>query len=235
MSEPWRIIVVDDEAGVRRMVEDYLTVHGFSVRQADGAERLDTLLAAAPADLILLDVNMLGEDGVSVARRLRERGERAGVLMLTAAGAEAQRVAGLGAGVDDYLVKPFDLRELLARIRSVLRRLPPPATELPPAPREIAMGCCRLDVEGRRLIDRDGTTVSISAMEYELLEAFARHPRQVLTRDRLCELAHDRPLDGTERSVNIRISRLRKKIEADPANPTTLVTVRGEGYQFRPG
>lgn len=234
MSEKRNIVVVDDEPGVRRMVEDYLTVHGFAVRTADGGAALDELLADGPADLVLLDVNMPGEDGISVAGRLRGRGERAGVLMLTAAGDEAHRVAGLGVGADDYLVKPFDLRELLARIRSVLRRLP--ARPQTPAftAREIAMGRCRLDLDGRRLLGGDGAAVSISAMEYELLEAFARHPRQILSRDRLCELAHGRALNDAERSVDIRISRLRKKLEPQPAEPVHLLTVRGEGYVFKP-
>lgn len=234
MSERRRVIVVDDEAGVRRMVEEYLTVHGLDVRAADGGAALDALLAEAPADLVLLDVNMPGEDGISIAGRMRRRPERPGVLMLTAAGDEAHRLAGLSIGADDYLVKPFDLRELLARVRSVLRRLPQRAAGPEPKPREVAMGVCRLDLEGRRLIGPDGATVSISAMEYELLEAFARHPRQILSRDRLCELAHGRALSDAERSVDIRVSRLRKKLEADPGNPTSLLTVRGEGYRFEP-
>lgn len=234
MNDARRIIVVDDEAGLRRMVEDYLTVHGFSVRAADGGAALDALLAEAPADLVLLDVNMPGEDGISVAGRLRRKGERAGLLMLTAAGDEAHRVAGLGAGADDYLVKPFDLRELLARIRSVLRRLPARPETAPPPSRHVAMGVCRLDLDGRRLLGRDGAAVTLSAMEYELLEAFARHPRQILSRDRLCQLAHGRALSDAERSVDIRISRLRKKLEPNPAEPRHLRTIRGEGYVFEP-
>jgi DNA-binding response OmpR family regulator len=230
MSQAIEVIVVDDEPGLRLMIEDYLGSQNYAVRTADGGVALDALLRERPADIIVLDVNMPGEDGISIARRLRQSAEQAGILMLTAAGDEASRVAALSRGADDYIIKPFALAELNARLNSVFRRLPQraakPATELVP------MGKCQLDVAGRRLIGADGKEVPISLNEFELLGVFARHPGQVMSRDRLCELAHDRPLEPGDRSVDIRITRLRKKLERDPANPTALCTVRGEGYYF---
>lgn len=234
MTPPTSIVVVDDEPGLRFMIQDYLTMQGFAVDAVESGAALDRLLALQRPDLILLDVNMPGEDGLSIVRRLRNGAERMGIIMLTANSDETSKVTGLTNGADDYLVKPFEVRELLARVRSVLRRLPAPGA-IPARPRPmLAMGRHRLDVEGRRLIDADGMEVEISSMEYELLEAFARHPRKVLSRDRLCELAHGRPLGEADRSVDIRIARLRKKLEVDPGNPAILCTVRGEGYMFQP-
>jgi len=226
------VIVVDDEPGLRNMIEDYLGTQHYSVRTADSGKALDALLRERPADVILLDINMPGEDGISIAGRLRNSAERAGILMLTAAGDEASRIAALNRGADDYIVKPFALSELHARVRSVLRRLPPRDGEARKTGASIAMGGCKLDIDGRRLIDAEGAEVSISLNEFELLSVFARHPGQTMSRDRLCELAHGRALEPGDRSVDIRITRLRKKLEADPANPTVIRTVRGEGYLF---
>lgn len=234
MTSATSIIVVDDEPGLRAMIQDYLTMQGFVVEGAESGVALDKLLAASRPDLILLDVNMPGEGGLSIVRRLRGSAERMGVIMLTANSDETSKVTGLANGADDYLVKPFELRELLARVRSVLRRAPPVAAAPPKARPTLPIGRHRLDIEGKRLIDPDGLEVEISTMEYELLETFARHPRQVLGRDRLCELAHGRPLGDGDRSVDIRIARLRKKLEVDPTSPTILCTVRGEGYVFEP-
>lgn len=232
MTQSAQIIVVDDEPGVRLMLADYLRVQGFAVRDAADGRTLDRLLAERPADLILLDVNMPGEDGISIVGRLRRARLRAGIVVLTAAGEESARIAGLAGGADDYVVKPFEVRELLARIRSVLRRLPAAKPE-PPA-RTVAMGPFRLDLDGRRLLDGGGAAVDITAKEYELLAVFARHPRQILSRERLCDLAHDRALSEADRSIDIRIARLRKKIEADAAAPAIIRTVRGQGYLFEP-
>lgn len=234
MTSPTSVFVVDDEPGLRAMIQDYLGVQGFVVEGAENGAALDRLLATKRPDIILLDVNMPGEDGLAIVRRLRKTAERMGIIMLTANSDETSKVSGLANGADDYLVKPFEVRELLARIRSVLRRMPASGGH-PDRPRTtILIGHHRLDVEGRRLIDAGGLEVEISTMEYELLEAFARHPRQVLSRDRLCTLAHGRPLGEGDRSVDIRIARLRKKLETDPANPTILRTIRGEGYVFEP-
>ncbi|MCJ8055149.1 response regulator [Shinella curvata] len=234
MTTTTSIVIVDDEPGLRAMIQDYLTMQGFIVDEAESGASLDKLLSTKRPDLILLDVNMPGEDGLSIVRRLRGSSERMGVIMLTANSDETSKVTGLANGADDYLVKPFELRELLARVRSVLRRAPRVAGTARKARPTLPIGRHRLDIEGKRLIDPDGLEVEISTMEYELLETFARHPRQVLGRDRLCELAHGRPLGEGDRSVDIRIARLRKKLEIDPASPTILCTVRGEGYMFEP-
>jgi two-component system phosphate regulon response regulator OmpR len=226
------------------MLEDYLGLHGFSVRAAADGRELDRRLAEGPADLLLLDVNMPGEDGFAIARRLRAGGSRVGILMLTAAGDVPDRVRGLDGGADDYLAKPVELRELLARVRSVLRRVEAePAAPAPPSPgaperRRARFGRCALDLEARCLLPLDGTGAAgspLTAMEYELLATFARHPRQVLARDRLAELAHGRgTLPPGDRSLDIRVARLRQRIERDPANPTAIRTVRGEGYVYEP-
>jgi DNA-binding response OmpR family regulator len=232
------IVVVDDEPDLRTMLEDYLSLHGYAVRGAADAAALDALLLAqGPPDLLVLDVNMPGEDGFALLRRLRASGCRAGVVMLTAAAVDPpSRVAGLDGGADDYLAKPVELRELLARVRSVLRRVeaePPPPTA-PTRRRRHRFGRCTLDPEGRRLLDEAGAEVPLTAMEYDLLSIFARHPRQVLSRDRLAELAHGRPLAPGDRSVDIRVARLRRRLEVDPADPTAIRTVRGEGYAYEP-
>jgi DNA-binding response OmpR family regulator len=230
MTEPIEIIVVDDEPSLRLMIEDYLTLHGYRIRAAKDGVELDTRLAEGSADILLLDVNMPGEDGLSIATRIRRANPDIGIIMLTAAGSEANRVAGLMGGADDYVVKPFELRELLARVRSVQRRLPPKAIKAGPASHLVPIGGFHLDLEGRRLVDAEGRETAISLKEFELLSVFARHPRQVMSRERLCELAHGETLGEGDRSVDIRITRLRKKLEADPAKPAIIKTVRGEGY-----
>jgi two-component system phosphate regulon response regulator OmpR len=233
MTDPARVILVDDEPDLRLLLEDYLGAHGLSVRSAASGRELDALLRAEPAEVLILDVNMPGEDGFAVVERLRRGGSPVGILMLTAAGAIENRLIGLGAGADDYLPKPFEPRELLARIRSVLRRVEPP-TEAAGLDHTVRFGRCELDLDGHRLLDADGREVSLTAMEFDLLGTFARHPNQVLSRERLCELAHHRTLEPADRSIDIRITRLRKKIEPDPAEPRVIRTVRGEGYLFDP-
>jgi DNA-binding response OmpR family regulator len=233
MSEA-NIVVVDDEPGLRGMIEDYLSMQGYAVQPAENGVALDRLLATKAPDLILLDVNLPGEDGFSIVRRLRNAGGRMGIIMLTGNADESSKVTGLINGADDYLSKPFEVRELLARVRSVLRRLPAPAEKAADAKPRLMLGRYVLDVEGRRFFDGEGSEIEVSSMDFDLLEAFARHPRQVLSRDRLAELAHGRPLGDADRSLDIRIARLRKKIEADPSEPSILKTVRGEGYVFEP-
>jgi DNA-binding response OmpR family regulator len=233
MSRTPSVVVVDDEPKLCRMLQDYLSLHGLAVRVAgDGAE-LDRRLAEAPADLLVLDVNMPGEGGFAIARRLRAAGSRVGILMLTAAGDLASRLEGLGGGADDYVAKPVELRELLARVRSVLRRVDAePAA--PPPRRRCRFGRCTLDLDSRLMLDETGAEVPLTAMEYDLLATFADHPGEVLSRERLASLAHDRPLEPGDRSIDIRITRLRQRIEPDPANPATIRTVRGAGYVFEP-
>lgn len=225
-----RLLVVDDEAPLREMVQDYLSMHGFDVRAvADGAGMWSEFEREEP-DLVILDVNLAAESGYDLARQIAGR-KRTGILMLTAVGDLPNRLEGLAAGADDYMAKPFEPRELLARVRSVIRRLGEAETG---GAGMVRLGRCSFDAVGRRLVGPDGQDIALTAMEFDLLSVFLRHPRQVLSRDRLCELAHDRPLEPGDRSIDIRITRLRKKIEADPERPAHLKTVRGEGYVYEP-
>jgi DNA-binding response OmpR family regulator len=235
MSRAPEIIVVDDELDLRLMLKDYLSLQGFRVRLAEGGAELDRHLAEGPADLLVLDVNMPDEDGFAIARRLRAAGRRTGILMLTAAGDVPSRVRGLDGGADDYLAKPVRLRELLARVRSVLRRLEAEPSPSPNKHRCHRFGRCTLDVDARRLEDETGAEVPLTAMEYDLLATFACHPRQVFSRERLSQLAHGRPVPPGDRSVDIRIARLRQRLEPDPSSPAVIHTVRGEGYLYEPG
>ena len=228
------IIVVDDEPGLRGMMEDYLSMQGFSVASAENGAALDRLLSTHSPDLLLMDVNMPGEDGISIVKRLRNAGERMGIIMLTANSDESSKVTGLSNGADDYLTKPFEVRELLARVRSLQRRLPPRPEKVARKRQILEFGPLALDMDGRRVFGPEGTEIEVSSMDFDLLETFARHPRQILSRDRLCELAFGRPLAPADRSLDIRIARLRKKIEIDPSHPPVLRTVRGEGYVFEP-
>ena len=235
-----RIIVVDDEEHIRDMVADYLNGQGFSASAASGGAALDALLADGRPDLILLDVNMPEEDGLSIARRLRATGDIA-VIMVTAADDVVDRIVGLEVGADDYITKPFDLRELKARIRAVLRRggargATAVAASAPPdqSPATIPFGRMMVDRAGRRLIRPDGGEEAVTAMEFDLIEAFLDNPYRVLSRDRLLDLAHRKNDDPFDRSIDIRVTRLRKKIEEDPSKPQTIKTVRGAGYIYSP-
>ena len=236
MSEKPRVLVVDDEPGIREMLVEYFTMQGFEAADAaDGASVRAKVPEFAP-DLVLLDLNMPGENGLSLARWLRET-STAGIIMLTAAHETIDRVVGLEMGADDYVAKPCDLRELLARARSVLRRRSTPAASSagPAAPGSIRMGRCTLDLDRRRLVDPAGAEVALTSMEFDLLAAFAANPNRPMDRDRLLELAHHKRWEPFDRSIDIRIARLRRKIERDPSKPETLRTVRGAGYMFVPG
>lgn len=228
-----RILVVEDEADVREMIADYLDAHGFAVLPAADAAAAEALVDQAA--LILLDVNMPGESGVSFARRLQARQPRTPLIFVTAIGDTIDRVVGLELGADDYVAKPFDPRELVARIRAVLRRAAAPAAIAPAAVQAVAMGRCRLDLAACRLTGPNGEPVPLTAMEFDLLSAFARHPNRALSRDQLLDLAHRRDGEPFDRSIDIRVTRLRRKIEADPAHPQAIRTVRGIGYMFVPG
>ena len=244
-GEKANIIVVDDEEHLRDLVAEYLAGQGFVARAASGGRALDTMLAEKAADLILLDVNMPEEDGFSIARRLRAR-TAIPLIMLTAADDVIDKVVGLEVGADDYVTKPFDLRELKARIRAVLRRrLPPQSSAKPAAPSLTAapvaeraplvpFGKLFVDRDGRRLLTADGSEEPVTTMEFDLIEVFLENPYRVLSRDRLLDLAHRRNDDPFDRSIDIRVTRLRKKIEADPTKPQTIKTVRGAGYLYSP-
>ncbi len=231
------LLVVDDDREIRTLVAQFLTKHGFRVTGAkDGAEMLRTL-DGARVDLIILDLMMPGEDGLSLCRRLRATPATAQtpVIMLTAMGEETDRIVGLEMGADDYLAKPFSPRELLARIKAVLRRAAaPPVAGGGSAGTVLCFDGWSLDVTKRELRSADGVLVQLSAGEYDLLVAFAEHPQRVLNRDQLLDLARGRSAVPFDRSVDVQVSRLRRKIEPDPAEPTLIKTVRGGGYLFTP-
>jgi len=227
---PTRVLVVDDEAALREPLADYLVRQGFAADQAASAAEARTRLAEAAFDIVLLDVMMPGEDGLSLCRHLIEaRGLP--VIFLTARGEATDRIVGLEIGADDYVVKPFDPRELVARIRSVLRRAARPA-EAPADAFVYAFEGWRLDPLRRRLTDREGAVVAISSAEFRLLAAFLDHPRQVLDRDRLLDMVQGREAHLFDRAVDNQISRLRRKVERDSRNPELIQTVWGGGYML---
>jgi two-component system phosphate regulon response regulator OmpR len=229
------IYVCDDEKDLRAMLAEYLGKHGFEVRQAGSADEARALLDAEHPDLMLLDINMPGEDGLSLLRSIQ--GENAPrVIMLTAAGETIDRIVGLEMGADDYLAKPVDLRELVARVRAVLRRAGLAAAEesAKGAEGRIRFGKAWLDLEAAKLFDEEGNSMPLTSMEFNLLKLFAQNKGRVLNRDQILEGAHDRSWDPFDRSIDIRISRIRKKIEPNPSKPVTIRTVRGLGYIFDP-
>jgi two-component system phosphate regulon response regulator OmpR len=231
-----RILIVDDDRDVRESMGEYLSGHGYEVTLAEGGEAMRRAIAAAPADVVLLDLNLPGEDGLSLARWLRAEHDVA-IIMVTAAGEVVDRVVGLEVGADDYLAKPFDPRELRARLKSVLRRAKgrgAPAAGAA-ATKRVKVGRCSLDLQTHQLFGADGEELPLTGMEFDLLRVFAERPNQVLSRDQLLTHTRNREWEPFDRSIDIRIARLRKKIEANPAKPKTLKTVRGAGYIFIPG
>ena len=234
-----RILIVEDDPSVREMLAEYLGTHGYEVVQADRGTAMRQAVEKNLPDVVLLDVNLPGEDGLTLARFLRERFD-VGIIMVTAASGLADRVAGLEVGADDYVIKPFELRELLARVKSVLRRMQArapatPAGEAPSArsPR-VRVGACALDLVSHRLFAADGTEIPLTAMEFDLLKVFIERPNQVLDRDQLLTLTRNREWEPFDRSIDIRIARVRRKVEPDPEHPQAIRTVRGAGYMFVP-
>jgi len=228
------ILIVDDDPDIRDTVQDYFELNGYDVSQADGGDSMAEILTNRPADVVLMDLNLPGDDGLALTRRLRDTGNTR-IIMLTAAGDTVDRILGLEMGADDYVPKPFDLRELLARVKSVLRRLSEPEKrpiDLDQRPEMVRMGRCMLDLAGHRLFGVDGTEIALTSMEFDLLQAFARNPDRVLTRDRLLDIAHNKDAEVFDRSIDVRMARIRRKIEADPEKPQVLKTVRGAGYIF---
>ena len=230
-----RVLVADDEADLRALLERYLTSQGCTVRAVDGGAALEKLLARERFDVLVLDVMMPGEDGLSICRRLRAQGETIPIVMLTARGDPLDRIIGLEMGADDYLPKPFTPRELLARIQALMRRQRvlgahggPPVSDA-----SIVFGEHTLHL-GERRLERDGAEVPLGSAEFALLRAFALHPNRPLGRDRLIELAHGRDHEATDRSIDVQVMRLRRLIEADPAQPRHIRTVWGVGYVFVP-
>jgi DNA-binding response OmpR family regulator len=228
-----RLLIVDDDPAVRRMLVEYLQGHGFEVAEADNGAAMRGQLAASIPDLVLLDLGLPGEDGLSLARYLREN-TSCGIVMVTGTAGTIDRIVGLEVGADDYIAKPFEPRELLARIKSVRRRLQPAASAASRANKRLRVGRCEIDLAARRLTGPDGNDVALTAMEFDLLKAFIGHPNQVLTRDQLLNMTRDRDWEPFDRSIDIRITRLRRKIEPDPESPRVIQTVRGAGYMYVP-
>ena len=235
MTQQQTIFVVDDEAAARDMIGDYLKMHGFEVALCDGGKALRAEVEKARPDLVVLDLNMPEEDGLSLIRFLKQSGN-VPVIMLTATASPIDRVVGLELGADDYLAKPAELRELLARVRSVLRRsAAAPAGGAAGTPnRTVKMGTKWLDLDARSLRDEEGNEHPLTASEFSLLKAFAENPKRVLTRERLLDLAQARDLEAFDRAIDVRITRIRRKVEPDPAHPKVIKTVRGAGYVFSP-
>ncbi|MEG3620255.1 response regulator [Magnetovibrio sp. PR-2] len=234
MERTPHILVVDDDREIRDLLSRFLKDHGLrATTAADGREMLDALDAGA-IDLIVLDVMMPGEDGLTLTRNLRANRSEIPIIMLTAMGEETDRIVGLEMGADDYMPKPFNPRELLARIKAVLRRAETPAPV--PAEEDGAMHFAgwRFDPATRELTDPDGNLVALSGGEFELLEVFVSKPGRVLNRDQLLDMARGRDAQPFDRAIDVQVSRLRKKLEPDPKQPSLIKTVRGTGYMFTP-
>jgi len=232
------VLIVDDDPSVREMIAEYLGEHGYDTLQAESGEAMRDALARQVPDVVLLDVRLGREDGLMLARFLRERYD-VGIIMVTAAGDVVDRVIGLEVGADDYIAKPFDPRELRARVRSVMRRTrahTAPADEKPSAAaRPIPVGRCTLDLAAHRLLGPDGQEVALTSMEYDLLKVFTEHPNQVLSRDQLLNATRNRDWQPFDRSIDIRIARLRRKLEPSTEQPQLIRTVRNAGYMYVPG
>jgi two-component system OmpR family response regulator len=239
MTQNPHIIIVDDEAPAREMVGDYLKMHGFNVTLCDGGKSLRGAIENGVPDLVVLDLNMPEEDGLSIIRDLKSR-INVPVIMLTATASPIDRVVGLELGADDYVAKPCELRELMARIRSVLRRstakVPAAETGGAKAAKDqlVRFGTKWLDLEAQALRDDEGNEHPLTASEFGLLKVFAANPKRVLSRERLLELANARDAEAFDRAVDLRIMRIRRKIEIDPAKPAVIRTIRGGGYLFSP-
>lgn len=236
MTSPRKqVLVVDDDPKLRELLRRYLDENQFEVSLAQDAASMARLTQRHRFDLIVLDLMLPGEDGLSIVRRLRGAADRTPIIMLTAKGDEVDRILGLEMGADDYLPKPFNPRELLARMHAVLRRQPTPDSPGAPSaePEEMSFGHFRLDLAARTL-ERDGSPVPLTSGEFAVLKVFARHPRVPLSREKLMQLARGRDYSAFDRSLDVQISRLRKLIEDDPQHPRHLQTVWGVGYVFVP-
>jgi two-component system phosphate regulon response regulator OmpR len=230
-----KVLVVDDDARLRDLLNRYLTEQGFTVRAVPDATDMNRQLARERYDLMILDLMLPGEDGLSICRRLRGGGENMPIIMLTAKGDDVDRIVGLEVGADDYLPKPFNPRELVARVQAVLRRRPPSAPPGAPTPDQqvVEFGAFRLNLAARSLT-KNGEDVPLTTGEFALLKVMVQHPRAPLSRDKLMELARGREFGAFDRSIDVQVSRLRKLVEPDPAKPAFIQTVWGFGYVFIP-
>ena len=226
-----RILIVDDDPGIRDVVSDFLSRHGYAVETAQDARTMEQVLARGPIDLIVLDIMLPGEDGLAICRRLSSANDGPAIIMLSAMGEDTDRIVGLELGADDYLPKPCNPRELLARVRAVLRRRQEPRTA------DDAMGAAcefagwRLDLVRRELRSPQSVVVNLSSGEFSLLRAFVERPQRVLTRDQLLDLARGRDSDAYDRAIDVQISRLRRKLD-DGGGSELIRTIRSEGYMF---
>ena len=243
MTSAFHIAVLDDEVDITQLLAGYLQSHGFRVTQLHNGASLMALMGTDPADLVLLDLGLPGEDGFSIARRMRENW-RCGLVIVTGRGDAVDKVVGLEVGADDYVTKPFDLRELVARVKAVLRRLAPSDTADSPMPAaasatpaladKLRFAGWQLDVAARSLANPQGQNVALTGGEFDLLCAFARHPGRVLSRDFLLEQTRGREAAPFDRTIDVQVGRLRKKIEADADDPQIIKSVRGAGYILVP-
>jgi two-component system OmpR family response regulator len=230
------ILVVDDQKEICEVVQQYLSSEGYRVSVANDGGGMRKVMAQGPVDLVILDLMLPGEDGLTLARQLREE-STVGIIILTGRGETVDRIIGLEMGADDYLPKPFHLRELLARVKSVLRRASTRAQKDQPSggPRARArFAGWHLDLATRELVSPDGGEVRLTTGEFDLLAAFVNNANQVLSRDRLLDLARNREAGPFDRTIDVQVGRLRRKLEPDPTKPTIIKTVRGTGYIFTP-
>jgi len=226
-----RILMVDDDPGIRDVVSDFLSRHGFLVETAGDAQEMERILSRGPVDLVVLDIMLPGEDGLAICRRLAGADGPA-IIMLSAMGEETDRIVGLELGADDYLPKPCSPRELLARIRAVLRRRQEPRSAEGPLGAGCAFAGWRLDLVRRELRSPQGVVVNLSSGEFSLLRAFVERPQRVLTRDRLLDLARGPDTEAYDRAIDVQISRLRKKLDDGSGGQELIRTIRNEGYVF---
>ncbi len=233
------LLLVEDEPTQRQILVEYLSRQGLRVAAVANGALMREAIAAEVPQVVLLDIGLPGEDGFVLARWLRERHPRLGIIMVTAATDSVDRIVGLETGADDYVTKPFDPRELLARIKSVLRRTAAAVTEQRPnvsaeaaGPRLVRLGRCSLDLQRRQLVGSEGAVEPLTATEFDLLALFCKHPNRPLTREWLLETTSQRDYDSSDRSIDLRVTRLRRKIEVNPESPQFLRTVRGVGYML---
>jgi len=236
MSESGHILVVDDDADIRDVIHEYLNDEGFRVSLAPDGTAMMQVLDQGSVDLVILDVHLPGEDGLTLAARLRQDSQ-AGIIMLSRKDDLVDRVAGLEVGADDYVAKPFELRELLARVRSVLRRrssdvVSAEARPVEDSPRKLRFSGFELDRDTRLVLGADGQPIDLSAGEFDLLLTFLEHPKRALTRDQILDIAHGREAALFDRSIDVQVGRLRRKIEANARRPELIKTVRGVGYML---
>jgi two-component system OmpR family response regulator len=228
-----RVLLVEDDVEISRMLVGVLSESGFAVAAVASAVEMDAELARMAVDLIVLDIMLPGEDGLSICRRLRVT-STIPIIMVTARGDDIDRIVGLEIGADDYLAKPFNSRELVARMRALLRRAQGGRDTGRPRIRPLRFAGWRIDPSSRQLHDPDGVRVALTSVEFDLLAAFCRHPSELLSRDQLIELTHSGLASPIQRSIDVHVSRIRQKIEPDPDNPRFIKTVRLGGYMFTP-